>query len=115
LAIYRDLPGVTVTVGVVDAKAGRPVAQRAYALERLVPRLLNAGIDRMVFDHIDDADARRDRRTLIDLTRGTNIAYGHEPPHSSEPMLWIPDAAAWCAGRAGWRSQLDGWAEVITL
>jgi hypothetical protein len=115
LAIYRELPGVTVTVDVVDLRIGRPVAQRAHALGHLMPRLLGAGIDRLVFDHVDVADARRDRQALIHLTRGRPIAYGHEPPHSGEPMLWVPDAAAWCAGRPGWRSELDGWAAVVTL
>jgi hypothetical protein len=112
VAFYRELPGTTVSVYVIDASAGPPVAQRARALHLLVPQLLELGVDRIVFDHVDHADALRDRQILVKLTRGYDVDYGHEPPHTSEPMLWVPDAAAWCAGRPGWKAELEGWVAI---
>lgn len=91
------------------------VEQRALLLRTLVIDLVAGGLDRLLLDHVDDAQQRRDRQVLAHALRGIDVAYDFGPPHTSEPMLWAPDAIAWCAGRRDWRPQLDGWVMTRTV
>jgi hypothetical protein len=111
LAVYRALPGIDVLV--YEHRGGaRALDQRERCLDLVATELLGRGACRLVLDHVDDAQRRRDRRVLARRLDGTGVSYGHEPAHSREPMLWVPDAAAWCAGRSDWRSHIDGWATI---
>jgi hypothetical protein len=112
LDVYRELPGSAVSVYVVEGR-GRPVDQRAEALELLVGHLVEGGLSRLVLDHVEEHQQKRDRRVLASALRGHDVSYCHETPHSRETMLWVPDAAAWCVGRRPWRSHLDGWVTVL--
>lgn len=113
LDLYRVLPGAAASVYVVTG-SGRPVDQRVDALERLVAHLLIDGLDRVILDHVHDAQQRRDRQTLARALRGRDVSYSFETAHSTEPLLWIPDAVAWCVGRNDWRHHLDGWVQTPT-
>jgi len=118
LDTFKDLPGANVTICVVTS-AGPVPTRRARAFDALVARLLEGGLDRLVLDHVDVAQQRRDRQTLGRALqagpRHQAVTYSHEPAHSTEPMLWVPDAAAWCAGRRDrWRHDLDDWATTFT-
>ncbi len=112
LAAYRALPGTTIVIYEDRGPGRRPVDQRDACLDHLASELLGRRVDRLVLDHVDHAQRRRDRQLLGRRLDGTGVSYGHEPAHSTEPLLWLPDAAAWCAGRPDWRHQLEGWAVV---
>ena len=108
LAAYRSMAGVE--VGVWEALGDGPsVDRRARCLDRLLTDLLDGGISRIVLDHIEEVQRVRDRRLLARRLRGMAVSYSHEVAHCREPMLWVPDAVAWCAGLPDWRRDLEGW------
>jgi hypothetical protein len=116
LDTFRSLPGTEVLVW-TETRTGSTVRRRARAIEGLVALLLARGLDRVVFDHVHASQQREDRQTLARALRasplGRAVTYSHEPAQSCEPMLWIPDAAAWCAHRTDrWHRELDGWANL---
>jgi hypothetical protein len=116
LDTFRALPGTEVLVW-VETRTGSTLRRRHRALEAAVGLLLPGGLDRIVLDHVHAHQQAQDRQTLgraLNATAlGRRVAYSHEPAHSTEPMLWVPDAAAWCARRTDrWRTELDGWASV---
>ena len=113
LAVFRELPGASIVC--ISTKHTSVIECRATLLRTLAAHLIDGGISRIVLDHVDDTQQRRDRRTLAAVLRGTTVTYGFESPQSTEIMLWVPDAVAWCAGRAGWRSDLQGWVTRITV
>jgi hypothetical protein len=112
LDTYRELPGVSIVVA--DDRGGRrTIDQRRRCLTVLVAALLPLGVERLVFDHTDPTQRDRDRQILAPLLARTGVTYSHEVAHTTEPMLWIPDAIVWCAGaKPEWRVQLDGWVTV---
>ena len=117
LETFKALPGTEVAVCVVVAQ-GPVQRRRQLALEALVAELVAGGLDRLVLDHVDADQRRRDEQTLARALRTGDrheqVTYSHEPAHSTEAMLWVPDAAAWCAGRCDrWRHELVGWARVF--
>lgn len=113
LGVFRQLPGATY-VCVTTARSD-VIDQRASALTAIVRALVADGLDRLVLDNVNNAQQHRDRQTMWRaLGRSTPITFSHEVPHSREPMLWVPDAVAWCAGRVDdWRTALDGWVTVV--
>ncbi|HEX6194584.1 MAG TPA: hypothetical protein VFZ37_01655 [Jiangellaceae bacterium] len=77
---------------------------RENCLNRLVPDLTDSGVERLVLE-TDTSTEQLDRRTLYAATRkaGSNMIYVHHSPHQ-EPLLWAPDAIAWCWAAGGkWR------------
>jgi hypothetical protein len=112
LAAYRGLNGVDHVVYESLGHQGL-VERRARCLDLLLGELLVGGISRVVLDHVDEAQRRRDRRLLARRLDGTSVSYSHEAAHCREPMLWVPDAIAWCAGLAGWRRELEGWVSIL--
>jgi hypothetical protein len=112
LATFRQLPGTTTVC--VSTTHSSIVDCRAKLLGVLVRHLVSGGLDRLVLDHVDDGLRKRDKQVLWNvLGRHSAIAFSHEVAHTVEPMLWIPDAVAWCAGRDDWRSELDGWVTIV--
>lgn len=113
LAVFRELPGAS-SVCISTTHASVPEC-RAQLLDRLMAHLLAGGLDRIVLDHVDHKMQYRDKQVLIRALRGTGVSYSFEPPHTTETMLWVPDAVAWCAGRDGWRGELADWVTTITV
>jgi len=112
LATFRQLPGATTVC--VSTGHTSVVGCRAKLLAVLVRHLASEGLDRLVLDHVDDGLRKRDRQVLWNvLGRQSEVAFSHEVAHTDEPMLWVPDAVAWCAGRDGWRTELDGWVTIV--
>lgn len=111
LGVFRELVGVELLVYETTG-ACRTIEARARCLDLMMAELLGGGISRVVLDHVEHTQRRRDRQLLARRLDGTAISYGHEPAHSREPMLWIPDAIAWCAGRQEWRRALAGWVAI---
>jgi hypothetical protein len=112
LDVYRTLPGVSVVVA--DDRTGRSaIDQRRRCLAVLIAALRPLGVDRIILDHTDASQRDRDRQVLARLLARSGVTYSHEVAHTTEPMLWIPDAIVWCAGaKAEWRTQLDGWVTI---
>ena len=111
LAAYKSLEGADHLVYVAE-RGERPLNQRERCLDLLIAELVGQGISRVVLDHMDDTHQRRDRSVLGRRLDGTRVSYVHEPAHSREPMLWVPDAIAWCAGHRAWRRELQGWVTI---
>lgn len=99
----------------ITTAAAAVVDQRRLVLQALLETLAGIEVDRIVFDHVDHHQQLLDRRVLAHTLRGTDISYSFEVPHASEPMLWIPDAVAWCAGRPHWKVDLEPWVQTIRL
>lgn len=77
---------------------------RAACLAGVVADAAAAGAHLLVLEQ-DDSILHWDRRHLFNLTRaaGTALRYEHQQGRS-EPLLWVPDAIAWCWARGGqWR------------
>lgn len=87
-----------------------PTGQRARALIALVHWAVATGATRVVLER-DENRITADRRvvgvTLAELSPLREVAYLHSPP-TTEPLLWIPDAIAWCWMRGGtWRKRVE--------
>jgi len=71
---------------------------RPAVLHRLIADLASNGAHRMVLEQ-DDSVMHADRRTLYESVRAHGVegrlVYEHLRA-KSEPLLWIPDAVAWC-------------------
>jgi len=111
LAAFGELPGVEV-VAIRTGAIGTVIEQRSRTLRSLVALVQAGGLDRIVLDHVEPLQRSRDRRDISQVLRGSRTLYGHEPSHSTEPLLWIPDAIAWCIGRRDWRARIDPWVKV---
>lgn len=77
---------------------------RAACLTGVVADAAAADAHLLVLEQ-DDSILHWDRRQLFDLSRaaGSAVRYEHQRGRS-EPLLWIPDAIAWCWARGGeWR------------
>lgn len=97
LAAFAALPDVAVLV-VTTPGLGRVIDQRARCLAFLAAALVEDGLSHLTLDHIDPTQAARDRHALYPALAAVGAEYHHEPEHSTEPLLWVPDAVAWCVG-----------------
>lgn len=113
LAVFRDLPGAS-SVCVSTTHRSVPRLPR-QPHDRARRHLLSGGLDRIILDNVTDSQQRGDRQVLARVVHGTGVSYSFELPRSGELMLWVPDAVAWCSGRAGWRSELTGLVITITV
>ncbi|SEF14571.1 hypothetical protein [Jiangella alba] len=80
---------------------------RENCLNAMLPDLVDLGVDRLVLER-DTSTEKLDRRVLYDASRkaGTEMPYQHDMPHR-EPLLWAPDAIAWCWATGGsWRQRV---------
>lgn len=100
-----------VRIDVYDARGVRdPKQARALCLERIVADLAASGATRLVIEQ-DDSLVKHDQRVLHAAVRAAEVvdvlSYEHLPARS-EPLLWLPDAAAWCwAHGSTWRQRLS--------
>lgn len=83
---------------------------RQACLRRLVSDLAAVNAHRLVIEQ-DDSLIRSDQELLFREVRRHRLqdvlTYEHLPARS-EPLLWIPDAAAWCWSKGGaWRDRID--------
>ncbi len=82
-------------------------AARIAIFEAMIPLLVRDGVDRFIVES-GGAQDKKDRAVLAGTlrTHGLSAAYRHARPQE-EPLLWLPDALAWCFGRnKQWRSEL---------
>jgi len=115
LAHLRDLETRTRVYGVT----GLPeLLARQACLEAAAVDAIGSAT-RLVLE-IDSSIASQDRRILSAALGGQGperrISFVHESP-GAEPLLWVPDAVAWCVARRGeWRRRAEPLiAEIRTI
>lgn len=96
---------------------GRNEAVRQACLQRMVEDLLATGTQRLVLEtrgrQEDAADRDTIRRALVARTSAAKLEYSHLRAHV-EPLLWIPDAVAWCHGAGGdWRRRVSTLVDAV--
>ncbi|MTD55005.1 hypothetical protein [Amycolatopsis pithecellobii] len=80
---------------------------RQRCLEQAMSDLIERRAHRVVLDSREEQD-RHDRTTIYRALgrQGTELAHEHLNS-ASVPLLWIPDAVAWCYGAGGdWRRRV---------
>ena len=94
-------------VDIYDAAAIKDArAARTRALLGLAERAAIVRASRLIIEQ-DDSLVHADRRTLFTVLRGTGVTYLHQRP-STEPLLWIADAMAWCWQHGPqWRARIE--------
>lgn len=111
--IVSALAAMPVAVTVYDAarRYRTDLEARAACLAALVEDLAAIGDDTRLVIEQDDSLVRYDNQRLIEATRATGrrgtVHYEHLRAHS-EPLLALPDVAAWCWVRSGeWRRRIS--------
>jgi hypothetical protein len=109
LTALTTVAGRCVTVYEVAGRRDREA--RDIALARLVDDAAKAGAARLVIER-DEPAAASDRRVIRERAALAGcldtLRYVHEAA-SAEPLLAIPDAAAWCWAKGGeWRRRASG-------
>jgi hypothetical protein len=100
--------GAKVTIYDASAQCSEGEA-RASCLEATIADAADLGAHRLVLEQ-DDSWLERDRKLLYQQVRKAGCAetltYEHMRP-SSECLLWIPDAIAWCWAKGGdWKRRV---------
>jgi len=100
-AICSALVTLDVQVRVYHAAGLTPKLGRPRCLETLVGDLAELPISRLVLEQ-DDSTVKSDRRVLFEAAGKHGIREQltyHHLRAKQEPMLWIPDAVAWCLAK----------------
>ncbi|MGH3753262.1 MAG: hypothetical protein ACRDRP_11295 [Pseudonocardiaceae bacterium] len=66
----------------------------------LVPQLIGLGVIELTIEQIEGSEARDRkyiREALVAMGWKSDLTYAHKDP-VGEPMLWVAEAIAWCAG-----------------
>jgi hypothetical protein len=109
LAGVATLP---VTIELYTARSFPPRRERdarEHCLTRIAEDLPKLGCTRLTIE-LDESVAHRDRQVLFNATQHlapTDLTY-QLVPAATEPLLWVPDAIAWCWARGG------DWKQVVT-
>jgi hypothetical protein len=101
--ICSALMKLEVRVHVYNAATLTPKRGRPRCLEMLVADLAELQASRLVLEQ-DDSTMKADRRVLYEAVGKHGIREQltyHHLRAKQEPMLWIPDAVAWCLAKGG--------------
>jgi hypothetical protein len=101
--ICSALVKLDVRVHVYNAATLTPKQGRPRCLEMLVADLAQLSASRLVLEQ-DDSTMKADRRVLYEAVGKHGIREHltyHHLRAKQEPMLWIPDAVAWCLAKGG--------------
>lgn len=114
--ILSRLVEIGIPVRIYDARGKDPNVARSTALTWMVSDLAAADPHRLVLESRQGRD-KLDNRTLYEAVRKAGLTvrltYEHLAPHM-EPLLWIPDAAAWAHSKGGdWRRRIEPLVERI--
>jgi hypothetical protein len=101
--ICSALVTLDVSVYIYHAATLNPKQGRPRCLEMLVADLAELSATRLILEQ-DDSTMKADRRVLYDAVGKhglrDQLSY-HHLRAKQEPMLWIPDAVAWCVAKGG--------------
>jgi hypothetical protein len=108
-AIVTAICKTNVVVDLYDASSlGDERLARAACLRQLVDHVVTCGAEKLFIER-DDSLVASDRALLYDAIRKAgatgSLRYTHLRP-SEEPLLWIPDAVAWCWTHKHWRHRI---------
>lgn len=101
-SICSAISDLGVSVHVYDAKAIKDQkVGRDLSLSLMVEDLVALSVSRLILEQ-DDSLLQADRRTLYQAVSRcgaqASMSYQHLKA-KDEPMLWVPDAVAWCLAR----------------
>ena len=108
--LLSTVTDLSVRVSLYDASRVRdPKAARRACLEQIVADLAELPAHRLVIEQ-DDSLLRSDQEALYRAVRASGVegqlVYEHLSPRT-EPLLWIPDAVAWCWAKGGvWKDRV---------
>jgi hypothetical protein len=93
---------------VVQSPLADNLSARRDCLSRLLVRLPETDVSRVVLER-DDSILNFDKQIFRDYQSSTGAIFGYQMAYRhEEPLLWLPDAIAWCIQRGGaWRSEAD--------
>ena len=103
--VLAGIANLPVTVEIYAARSYPPRREldaRARCLSRIVEDLPGRGCTRLTVE-LDESLGHRDKQVLYNATRDSGregVTY-QLVPAAAEPLLWIPDAIAWCWARGG--------------
>lgn len=106
--ILRVISALPVQALVVEATATKGKVARDQVLAAVTRWAVEHGVARMVLD-LDASTLQSDRRVIrqVLVESGGELEYDHRRSRES-PLLWLPDAVAWCWTRGGrWRQSAD--------
>lgn len=100
--VYQTAPGIAELRG------------RQLCIEQLGADAVAIGAARIVIES-DESLVLHDRRTLYTALNGTEVAYDHLRAYE-DPLLWIPDAIAWCWAKQGtWGNRVRHMVERVVV
>jgi hypothetical protein len=101
---------------------GRSERVRESCLRRLIDDAVKLNLQRLVLESRGQGPDRNDRKIIAEslriqsdpaLASPPGLVYEHLRAHE-EPVLWIPDAVAWCHGaHRQWRSRISPLVERV--
>lgn len=111
VAAVVETAGVAVTIYDAARRYRTEREARAACLTALIQDLAAGGAEVRLIIEQDDSIVAADRHLLYRLARTADCAdtlhYRHGRAHD-EPLLALPDLAAWCWARSGqWRRRID--------
>jgi hypothetical protein len=108
--ILSTIAELSVRVSLYDATGIKdPRVARRRCLDQIVADLAAMSAHRLVIEQ-DDSLVRSDQEALYQAVRSSGVegqlVYEHMSPRL-EPLLWIPDALAWCWAKGGiWKDRV---------
>ncbi|HEU5475867.1 MAG TPA: hypothetical protein VFV67_34960 [Actinophytocola sp.] len=116
-ALANAIARLPVAVRIYTRSCGRQdEPARQDCLAQVIRDLLDRSAHRLVLDsrsHRDTHDEATIRRVIAQHPHPVPLVYEHVGS-TSEAMLWIPDAVAWCFARGGqWRTRIGNLIDAV--
>lgn len=111
--VISSIIGLNVVRGLIYT-GPRPVSRaRPACLSTLADDALRMGVGRLVLDHGEENQNKRDRTTLQATLTKSDVRYLHAPSWE-HPGLQVADIIAWAYGAGGdWRRRISPMIEVV--
>ena len=108
--IMSAIANLRVQTTIIESRSKNQKDARGKCLRALMRRAHARSAVSITLER-DESVMQFDRRILFEANRvfGSegSVTYANESPRS-EPLLWIPDAVAWCYAKGGeWRRRID--------
>lgn len=96
-ALIKRISNMGFRLVILKSVSSKPNQARQILIRHLVKVSPGFQIDYLVFE-LDITSVQQDSKLLSDLRSSLN--WDHRQRHQ-EPLLWVPDAVAWCLNRGG--------------